>query len=49
MNYSEVAATVISDLSTNIDQIETRVDSINSECRSLRIRFAAAKDRVRNL
>ena len=36
--YSEVAATMTSDLSTNIDQLETRVDSLNSECRSLRIR-----------
>ena len=47
--YSEVAATVTSDLSTNIDQLETRVDSLNSECRSLRIRLAAAEDRVRTL
>ena len=44
--YSEVAATVTSDLSTNIDQLETRVVSLNSECRSLRIHLAAAGDRV---
>ena len=47
--YSEVAATVTTDLSTNVDQRETRVDSLNSECRSLRIRLAAAEDRVRDL
>ena len=47
--YSKVAATVTSDLSTNIDQLETRVDSLNSECRSLRIRLAAAEDRMRDL
>ena len=47
--YSEVAATVTSDLSTNIDQLETRIDSLNSECGSLRIRLAAAGDRVRDL
>ena len=44
--YSEVAATVTSDLSTRIDQLETRVDSLNSECRSLRICLAAAEDLV---
>ena len=47
--YTEVAATVTSGLSTNIDQLETRVDSLNSECCSLRIRLAAAEDRVRDL
>ena len=47
--YSEVAATVTSDLSTNIEQLETRVDSLNSQCRFLRIRLAAAEDRVRDL
>ena len=47
--YLEVAATVTSDLSTNIDQLETRVDSLNCECRSLLIRLAAAEDRVRDL
>ena len=47
--YSEVAATVTSDLSAKIDQFETWVDSLNSECRSLRIHFAAAEDRVRDL
>ena len=47
--YSEVAATVTSDLSTNIDQLETRVDSLSSECRSLRIPLAAAEYRVRDL
>ena len=47
--YPEFAATVTSDLSTNIDQLETRVDSPNSDCRSLRIRLAAAEDRVRDL
>ena len=47
--YSEVIDMVISDLSTNIDKLETCVDSLNSECRSLRIRLAAAKDRVRQL
>ena len=47
--YSEVEATVTSDLSTNIDQLETAVDSLNSECRSLRIRLAAAEDRLRDL
>ena len=47
--YSEVAATVTSDLSTNIDQFETRVNSLKSECRSLRIPLAAAEDRVRDL
>ena len=47
--YSEVTATVTSDLSTNIDQLETRVDSLNSDSRSLRIRFAATEDRVRHL
>ena len=47
--YWEFAATVTSDLSTNIDQLETRVDSLNSECRSLRIRLAAAEDLVRDL
>ena len=47
--YSEFTAMVTSDLSTNIDQLETRVDSPNSECRSLRIRLAAAEDRVRHL
>ena len=40
--YSEVAATVTSDLSTNIDQLETRVHLLNSESRSLRTRLAAA-------
>ena len=49
MPYSEVAATVTSDLSTNIDQLETRFDSLNSECRSLRIRLAAAEDRSRDI
>ena len=47
--YSEVAATVTRDLSKNIDQIETRFESLNSKCRSLRIRLAAAEDRVRDL
>ena len=47
--YSEVADTVTSDLSTNIDQLETRVDSLNSECRSFRILFAAAEDHLRDL
>ena len=47
--YSEITATVISDLSTKIDQLETRVDSFRSECRSLRTRLAAAGDRVRDL
>ena len=47
--YSEVAATVTTDLSTSIDQLETLVNSLNSECRSLRIRLAAAEDRVRDL
>ena len=47
--YLEVAATVTSDLSTNIEQLETRVDSLNSECRSLRISLAPAEDRVRDL
>ena len=36
-----------SDLSTNIDILETRIDALNFECRSLRIRLAAADDRVR--
>ena len=44
--YWEVAATVTSDLSTKIDQLETRVDSLNSECSSILIRLAAAEDRV---
>ena len=47
--YSEVAVMVTSDFSTKIDQLETRVDSLNSECRSLRIRSAAAEYRVRDL
>ena len=47
--YSEVAATVTSDLSTNIDQLDTQVDSLNCKCRFLRIRLAAAEDRVRDL
>ena len=47
--YSEVTAAVTSDLSTNVDQLETRVNSLNSECRSLRIRLAAAEDHVRDL
>ena len=47
--YSEVAPTVTNDLSTNIDQLKTPVDSLNSECRSLRVRLAAAEDRVRDL
>ena len=47
--YLELAATVPSDLLTNIDQLETRVDSLSSECRFLRIRLAAAEDRVRDL
>ena len=47
--YSEVAETVTSDLSTNIYQLETPADSLSSECRSLRIRLAAAEDRVRDL
>ena len=47
--YSEVAATVTSDLSTNIDQLATRVDSLNSECRSLRICLAVTEDRVRDI
>ena len=46
--YLELAATVPSDLLTNIDQLETRVDSLSSECRFLRIRLAAAEDRVRS-
>ena len=46
--YSEVAATVTSDLSTNIDQLVTRADLLSSECRSLRIRLAAAEGRVRD-
>ena len=44
--YSEVAVTVTCDLWRNIDQLETRVDPLNSECRSLRIILAAAEDRV---
>ena len=47
--YSEVTATVNGDPSTNIDQLEARVDSLNSECHSLRIRLATAEDRVRHL
>ena len=47
--YSEVAATVTSDFSTNIVQLETRVDSLKFECLSLRIHLAAAEVRVRDL
>ena len=47
--YSEVPATISSDLSTNIDQHETRLDSLSSACRAFRIRIAAAEDRVRHL
>ena len=47
--YSEVAATVTSDLSTNMDHLETRVDPLNSECRSLRIRLASVENPERDL
>ena len=47
--YSEVAATETSELSTNTDQLEIRVDSLNSQCRSLCIRLAAAEDRLQDL
>ena len=47
--YSEVARTVTSDLSMNIDRLETPFHSLNSECRSLRISLAAEEDRVRDL
>ena len=47
--YSEVAATVTSDISTNIDELEIRVDSLKFESRSLRIHLDATEDRVRDL
>ena len=47
--YSGLAATVTIYLSTNIAQLKNRVESLNSECCSLRIRLAAAEDRVEDL
>ena len=47
--YSEVPSTVTSGLSTNIDQLETLVDSLNSGCGSLHICLAAAEHGVRIL